>query len=233
MKYRGHGCGGVATVKRSNVAPTHPTVWIGLALATIGLLIAVYAYTGARVYDLLFAFVALIGAMLALIGILVAAWGRSVMAARASRSRRATISADAMTIAKPEPEPTQAATSEDAPTVAPSREKKSFGFAIPKRAKKEKKKEPAKDAIPAGVFAFRRREPEPEPTNEPEPIRLEPRPEPIVEAPLADEPMVTLAPPAPPVRVTLRCPQCSTTFSAEGVRPFSATCGSCGFSATV
>lgn len=232
------GRGPVATVKRANVPPTHPTVWIGLALSVVGLLLAVYAYTGARVYSIAYAFVALAGGLLALTGILVAAWGRAVMASRASRSRRAAFSADAMSIARPAPAES-APTSEDVPTVARSRERKAFAFPLPRRASKERKekKEKEKDAIPAGVFAFKRREPartpgpEPEPETEREPIRLAPSPE--TPAPEPDAPLVTLAPPAEPVRVTLRCPRCSTTFSAQGVRPFAASCSACGFSATV
>lgn len=219
----------MATVKKANVPPTHPTVWVGLALAVVGLLLATYAYTGARVYSIAFAFVALSGALLALAGILVAAWGRSVMASRASRARRATFQADAMSIAKPVSAAQAIAevSSEQAPTVAASAEKKRFSFAMPKlprreRAPKEQKSAtPAgeeKSAIPSGAFRFRRREETPEP-------EAEPRPQP--------EPLVTLAPRPEPVRVTLRCPQCSTTFSAEGARPFEAVCGNCGFAATV
>lgn len=218
----------MASVKRGNVPPTHPTVWIGLALASVGLIVAIFSYTGTRVYEVMYAIVALVGAILALLGIMIAAFGRSFMAARASRSRRAAFSSDAMTMAKPQREAAAEAkaevTSEDVPTVAASREKKRFAFSLGKKDKKER----SPDAIPAGVFAFRRREParEPEPAPMPEPV-VAPAPSLEPEAPL-----ITLAP-AEPVRVTLRCPQCSTTFSAEGVRPFHAQCTSCGFSATV
>lgn len=223
----------MATVKRGNVPPTHPTVWIGLALAALGLLLAVYAYTGSRVYDIAFAFIALVGAFLALAGILTAAWGRSIMASRASRSRRAAFSSDAMAMSRPAEQPT----SEEVPTVASSAEKKRFTFSLGRRTKSEPAREP--EAIPAGVFAFRRREPAPAREREPD-----------VPEVAADEPLVTtaasetsedqdapvrvvIAPSADPVRVTLRCPQCGTTFSAEGVRPFAASCTSCGFSATI
>lgn len=224
----------MATVKRANVAPTHPTVWVGLALAVVGLLFAVYAYTGARVYDVRFAIVAIVGALLALAGIFVAAWGRSLMAARASRARRAGISADALAMARPPSDEAPAPSSEDAPTVAaPPRERTRFAFSLPKRGRKEPAEEERRErAVPAGVFAFRRREPQP---------ASEPVPEQTA-APRLDDgaPLVTLAPspaqaqaPAEAVRVTLRCPQCASTFQATGVRPFEAICGSCGFSATV
>lgn len=211
----------MARVKRANVPPTHPTVWIGLALASVGLLLAIFSYTGSRVYEIAYAFVALAGALLALAGILAAAFGRSFMASRASRSRRAAFSADAMAISKPEEKPTPEPTSEDLPTVAASREKKRFAFSLGRR----KEKEPG--AIPSGVFAFKRREPSPSPEPEPSPSLPSP---PSIEP---ESPLIALAPSAEPVRVTLRCPQCSTTFPAEGVRPFLAQCTSCGFSATV
>lgn len=208
----------MATVKKANVPPTHPTVWVGLALAVVGLLLATFAYTGTRVYDIAFAFVALAGGLLALAGILAAAWGRSIMAARASRSRRGLIKEEALKL------------EEELPTIATTREKKRFAFPLPKR--KEERTESA-----SGVFAFKRRAPEPQP--EPTLARDDPRhPEAQLEASPESIP-VTVAPapqPSPesePVRVTLRCPQCSETFSAEGVRPFTATCGTCGFSATV
>lgn len=218
----------MATVKRGNVPPTHPTVWIGLALASVGLLLAIYAYTGARVYDIRFAFIALAGAFLALLGILTAAWGRSIMSSRASRARRAAFSSDAMSMSRPTEE---APTSDDAPTVAAPATRKRFAFSLGKRDKKEEARS-AREPIPAGVFAFRRRDPAPAPSPAepaPEPAR---EPEGAVPDIHAEEPLVTLAP-ADPVRVTLRCPQCSATFSAEGVRPFAASCTSCGFSATV
>lgn len=222
----------MATVKKANVPPTHPTVWIGLALAVVGLLLATFAYTGARVYDILFAFIALLGAFLALAGILVAAWGRSIMAARASRSRRAGISQDALALARPVGAGEAMAEmvgSEDVPTVAASKDKKRFAFGVPKRKEKEARE---REKAPRAVFAFQRREP----AREPERAMVEPAGSPhAADDPRNPEVSVRLAPetPAPPVRVTLRCPQCSTTFSAEGVRPFSASCGACGFSATV
>lgn len=217
----------MATVKKANVPPTHPTVWVGLALAVVGLLVATFAYTGTRVYDIAFAFTALAGGLLALAGILTAAWGRSIMAARASRSRRGLIKEEALKL------------DEQLPTVATTREKKRFAFPLSRREKPEK----AEAQGAAGVFAFKRRAPEPEPVPEPEPpmARDDPRnPEVQLETPDEEIPITVTSEPesspessAEPVRVTLRCPQCSQTFSAEGVRPFTATCGNCGFSANV
>ena len=202
----------VATVKKANVAPTHPTVWIGLALAAVGLLVATFAYTGTRVYEIGYAFAALAGGLLALGGILTAAWGRSIMSARAGRARRGLIATDAKKLEE----------REDLPTVAAPKEKKRFAFGA------KRKEKPLEAESVAGVFAFKRRAPD-----DPRPPASEPAPEPI--------PVVVTPAPAPapapadakPVRVTLRCPQCSQQFSAEGVRPFAATCGNCGFSATV
>ena len=210
----------MATVKRGNVPPTHPTVWTGLALAVVGLLLAVFAYTGSRVYEITYAFVALAGAFLALAGIFTAAWGRSIMSARASRSRRAGISADALAMARPGPEREELppVSSEDAPTVAAPKDKKRLPFSLPRRAKKKEERREA--PIPAGALRD-----EPAPVAYPTPAPLPPVP-----ALAPDEPLVTLS---GPVRATLRCPQCGATFAAEGARPFQATCASCGFSATV
>lgn len=228
----------MATVKKANVPPTHPTVWLGLGLAAIGLLVATYAYTGARVYEVLYAFVALGGALLALAGILLAAWGRSIMAARASRSRRSAFKEDALALAKPVPVTEAigpaAASSEDAPTIAASREKKRFSFPMPKRAAKPKKDAASEGSGASGagaqsgasVFAFKRRATEaPAPAAPPEPA-----PSPVLDAEL--DAIGDLRDPKT-VRVTLKCPSCATTFSAEGVRPFPAVCTSCGFSAMV
>lgn len=213
----------MATVKKANVPPTHPSVWAGLALATIGLLVAMFAYTGSRVYDIVFAFIALGGGVLALAGILTAAWGRSIMAARASRARRAGIAKDAMQMGKPVKVET-AKGSEDMPTIAAPSEKNRFSFSMPKRAKKEEK-----PADPAALFAFKRRS-TPESAPAPVTARDDPR-NPEIAAQLAQAP---IAPePSPTVKITLKCPQCGTQFSAEGARPFEAKCGSCGFSATV
>ena len=189
-----------AAVKRQ-APPTHPTVWVGLGLAAVGLLVAAYAYTGTRVYDITFAFVAALGGVLALGGILTAAWGRAVMAARAQRSKRGLLRDDAVKAAH------DAHVAEEAPppTVAAPASKKSFDFAsaarrlIPKPAPAKEK--PDRKAL----FAFR--------------------------SPAAPAPVP--APAAEPERVKVRCPQCATQFAAEGVRPFTMTCPSCGFSAEV
>lgn len=218
----------MATVKKANVPPTHPTVYAGLALASVGLLVAIWAYTGTRVYEIVYAVVAAIGGVLALAGILVAAWGRSIMAARSSRSRRATIAQDALAVGKPA-SITQAATeslgSETMPTVAAPSEKKRFSFPIPKRTKKEDKPVEA-----AALFAFKRKPVEAQPA---ERAPDDPR-HPVVAERLAEERPPTPSAEAPaPVRATLKCPQCGHTFSAEGVRPFEARCSSCGFASTV
>lgn len=247
----------MATVKKANVPPTHPTVWVGLGLAVLGLLVATYAYTGSRVYDVLFAFVAILGALLALGGILTAAWGRSIMAARASRSRRATFKDDALALAKPVTvtEAIAQPASEDAPTIAAPREKKRFAFPMPKRSPKgERTEKPGKadKGSPAGVFAFKRREAASEPAATPEassaasssPTLEAPAPAPAFAPDDPRDPAVSARLDAEldaigdlqeprTVRVTLKCPSCGTTFSAEGVRPFTATCTSCGFSASV
>lgn len=133
----------MANVPKRQQPATHPTVWIGLAFASVGLMLAVYSYTGTRIYDVRFALVAFSGGFLALVGILLSAWGRSIMAARAQRARRAGVAPDRSV-------PVEGAS--PPPTVAAPREKRRFSFGL--KAKKEA--EPAK---PAAVFAFRRREP--------------------------------------------------------------------------
>lgn len=219
----------MATVKKANVPPTHPTVYVGLALAVMGLLVAMYAYTGTRVYDIVFAFIALAGALLALAGILVAAWGRSIMAARASRSRRAVIREDALSLAKPVAASDAPASSETLPTIATPPEKKRFSFPIPKRAKKEDKRE----GSPGAVFAFKRREPAAAPAESARapPAADDPRSPGFAAALPAETASVSLV--DRPTRATLRCPQCGNQFVAEGVRPFSATCPTCGFASTI
>lgn len=189
-----------------HVPPTHPTVYVGLGLATVGLLIAVYAYTGVRVYDIRFAFVALVGGILALGGILTAAWGRSVMAARASRQRRGLIASDAVKVA-------DVVGAEVEPTVAVPKAKRSFDFA--RSRKKEKEREKAPTATSGGsLFAFKRREEAME-------AAVEAVPAAVVEAPPTRE------------RITVKCPDCATVITAEGVRPLAIACPSCGFSDTL
>jgi hypothetical protein len=190
----------MAPTKRA-APPTHPTVWIGLGLAGIGLLFALYAYTGTRVYDVLYAGVALVGGVLALAGILTAAWGRAVMSARASRERRSLIQRDAVVVAD------AIAHEAPPPTVAEPAAKKRFSF--PKAsALLESSRGKA-----STLFAFRRR-----PSDEAPPS-----------PPPASEPVAV----AVAQRLTLKCPQCGQQFSAEGVRPFTATCSHCGFAAEV
>ncbi|HEX2022259.1 MAG TPA: hypothetical protein VHH36_06065 [Candidatus Thermoplasmatota archaeon] len=202
---------------------THPTVYVGLGLAVVGLLLATYAYTGSRVYDSAFALVALAGGVLALLGIMTAAWGRAVMGARAQRRARG----------RPAPEPAPGL-----PTVAAPEgksEKRRIPFPIPRRAKRE-----TGEAKPASnLFSFRRRSappPAPEEPAPPEAVIEAPAPEPVP-APPAVEVAVAEAPVAAPApvleRVTLRCPRCATTFTAEGARPFAATCPSCALVAEV
>ena len=191
-----------AAVKR-HAPPTHPTVWVGLGLAAGGLLVAAYAYTGTRVYDITFAAVALLGGVLALGGILTAAWGRAVMSARAQRSRRGLLRDDAVKAAHDahvadEPQP---------PTVAAPASKRSFDFASAARRLIPKPSPPREPADRKALFAFR-------------------TPAPAPAAPAE-------APAAAPERVKVRCPQCATQFAAEGVRPFTMTCPSCGFTAEV
>lgn len=211
----------MATVKKSNVPPTHPTVWVGLGLAAIGLLIAIYAYTGSRVYDVTFAIIAALGGLIALVGILVAAWGRSVMASRAQRSRRATFTQDALAIAKPSALAEEVG-SETMPTIAAPSEKKRFSFSVPKRAPKKEKANGTE-----GVFAFRRKDaPQPQrAADDPRDPAFSPTPMPAAPEPTPLE--------VGPVRATLKCPQCAQTFTAEGVRPFEARCTSCGFASSV
>lgn len=192
-----------AAVKRQS-PPTHPTVWVGLGLAALGLLLAAYAYTGTRVYDITFAFVAILGGALALGGILTAAWGRAVMAARAQRSKRGLMKDDAVKAAH------AAHVAEEAPpTVAAPASKRSFDFArAARRLMPQPRAKTTEGTSKGGLFAFR-------------------SPAPPVEAPAA----AVVA--AEPQRIKVRCPQCSTEFSGEGVRPFTLTCPSCGFAAEV
>lgn len=192
------------TVKRQ-APPTHPTVWIGLGLAGVGLLVAAYAYTGTRVYDITFALVAILGGLLALGGILTAAWGRAVMSARAQRSRRGLISDDARKAARV----AHVAVEEQPPTIAAPAAKREFRFAqaakrlLPKPgAPRAKKAEGG-----ASVFAFRSTAPLPSPSPSPSSVAIE--------------------------RLTLKCPECATEFTSEGVRPFTASCPNCDFAAEI
>lgn len=219
----------MATPQKRVQPATHVSVWIGLGLAVVGLLIALYAYSGTRVYDIAYAYVAVAGGALALAGIMISAWGRAIMAARAQRNRRATIQKDAHMLAD-----VGVATERPPPTVAEPPEKKRFAFSMPGRKPKRAEEAPAIEgkASSGSVFAFKRRAAEPAPAAAPparEPVEI-PAIENLVEAPLemaAPSPAPTLE------RVTLKCPSCATQFMTEGVRPMTATCPSCGFSATI
>lgn len=203
---------------------THPTVYAGLSLAAAGLLVAAYAYTGSRVYDGTFAFVALVGGVLALAGILVSAWGRAVMAARAQRRGRGLDAAPAQ--------------EETAPTVAAVPEKsESRRFALPRLGRRER---PAEDRekTSASMFSFRRRGEAPrapEASLEPAEVSAPAAEAPAPEAPASGEAVAAPVAAEAPVaeRVTMRCPRCGTTFTGEGVRPFTATCPSCALAAEV
>lgn len=217
----------MAATKKASAPPTHPTVWVGLGLAVVGLLVAMYAYTGTRVYDIRFAVVAAVAAVLALAGILVAAWGRSIMASRAQRSRRGLIQQDAMKLAVETSAPEAMAEvvgSETVPTIAAPAEKRRFAFSMPKR------QAPRERDHAALLGAFRRKQPASDDPRDPE-VSATLAPAEVVEVALVPAPEPARDPERE--RVTMRCPQCSTTFSAEGVRPFAATCSACGFSATV
>lgn len=190
----------MATAHKRQSPPTHPTVWVGLGLAAAGLLVAAYAYTGTRVYDIVFALVAILGGLLALGGILTAAWGRAVMAARAQRSKRGLLHDDAIKAAH------QAHVAEEQPpTVAAPRAKVAMRLTqaakrlVPRSNGRGKDEKADKRAL----FAFRTPPPAPAaPT-----VQLE--------------------------RVTLKCPECANEFTAEGARPFTATCPTCGFAAEI
>lgn len=198
----------MAQTKRRVSEPTHPTVWAGLGLAIAGLLVSVYAYTGARVYDIAFFFVAIGGGVLALAGILAAAWGRALGSSRRKRAEKAVrFGAPATAEAGPE----RPAEKPAPPTVAAPAEKRSIlARLVPKGAPKE----PAAPAKP--VFAFKRRG------------------APVAEAGNGSAAVAVQASPVPVLeRLTIACPECGETFSAEGIRPFNASCPKCSFSAEV
>ena len=220
----------MATTRKAAQPATHVSVWVGLGLSIVGLLIAMYAYSGTRVYDITFAYVAMAGGVVALGGILVSAWGRAIMAARAQRMRRQTLQHDALKLTE-----MGIAEARPPPTVAEPPQKKRFAFALPGR--KAKGEAPAVEggASSGTLFAFRSRS-APPPAPEPEPVAVEARALeiPAIEGLVVDAPLpMEAAAPAVAERVTLRCPSCGSQFSAEGVRPLAVTCPSCGFSATV
>jgi hypothetical protein len=222
----------VATAQKKAQPATHVSVWIGLGLSIVGLLIAMYAYSGTRVYDITYAYVAMAGGVVALGGILVSAWGRAIMAARAQRMRRQTLQHDALKLTE-----VGIAEARPPPTVAEPPQKKRFSFSLPSRRPKTEAPAVEGGASSGTLFAFRARAPppvapeaEPAPAAETRAMEI-PAIESLVETPLAID-----APAAVPQaleRVTLRCPSCSTQFTTEGVRPLAVTCPSCGFSATV
>lgn len=217
----------MATTRRAQPA-THPTVYVGLALAAVGLLLALYAYTGTRIYDVRFALVAAGGALCAIVGIFVSAWGRAIVASRAQRSRRGLARDDALAAARE-------TSSSPPPTVAAPASKKRFDFKLGAR-KPRPAKEPASEAPAAakGAFAFKRRAapppPPPPPAGEASVVLAAPEPaHPSAQAP------ATEAASAEPVleRVTVKCPRCATEFTAEGVRPIPIACPSCGLAGSL
>jgi len=239
----------MATVKRNNVAPTHLSVWAGLALASLGLIVALISYTGPRVYDLRFAFVALAGGILALGGILTAAWGRSIMASRAQRARRGltTTSRSQGASSSDTTERTSAAMARPPPTVAVQEEKpkpkaQKGVFAFGRGGKKAAPQQTA----PGGLFAFKRsEEPSDAPASSAATSAAHPNDSPSVTSPPADASDAADAAhgsagsagsagsDAAITRITLGCPDCAHQFTAEGTRPFEAKCPKCGFAATV
>lgn len=217
-----------STPRRAQPA-THPTVYVGLALALAGLLVAMYAYTGTRIYDLTYAYIALGGGVLALLGILTSAWGRAVMASRAQRARRG--------FDAPRP-----SSDEAPPTVAVPRAKRTLKLPpMPRFGRKAEAPQPAADA---SMFSFRRRSaPPPSPPAEPSPAAA------ALPAQQVEVETVPAAPQTPPEeapievapmpaggaveRITMRCPRCANEFTAEGVRPIAVSCPSCGLAGTV
>lgn len=204
----------MAATRRAQPA-THPTVYVGLALATVGLFLALYAYTGTRIYEIQFALVALLGALLALAGIMTAAWGRAIMSSRATRARR--------TVMHDEAVKAESDLAEAPPTVATPKEKKRLD--LRKWARKAKPAEASGSDKPAaqGAFAFKRRAQAPPPTPPEETAAPASAPE---TAAAVDTPAEADAPAIE--RLTVKCPRCATQFVAEGVRPIPIQCPSCG-----
>lgn len=220
----------MAETKRAQPG-THPTVYAGLALATVGLLLALYAYTGTRIYEVRFALVAAGGAFCAILGIFVSAWGRAIMAARAQRSRRAVLHDDARRAADEGLAPP--------PTVAAPVSKKRFDFKLGARKPRPAREDAPEKPAAKGAFAFKRRAappPPPAPPAEEAPVDLAP-PEPAPPLPEPAPVVAVSAEPAPAApaleRITVRCPRCSTEFTAEGVRPIPILCPSCGLAGSL
>jgi predicted RNA-binding Zn-ribbon protein involved in translation (DUF1610 family) len=211
----------MAETKRRVSEPTHPSVWAGLVLAVAGLLVALYAYTGPRVYDIVYFFAALAGGLLALGGILAAAWGRALGASRRKRAEKAArfgapAPAGAATAASSRAARGDGRAADAPPTVAAPADKRTIlARLIPKGAPKEP------EAPPKPVFAFRRRGAGAGPG---------------AAAPAATAAAaVSVEPAKVPVRerLSMACPNCGEQFAAEGVRSFTATCPKCAFSAEV
>jgi len=57
--------------------PPRLHVWVGLVVATVGLVVATYAYTGNRAYEIIYVPVAVLGFLLVLVGSLEAGWGQA------------------------------------------------------------------------------------------------------------------------------------------------------------
>jgi hypothetical protein len=107
------------------------------------------------------------------------------------------------------------------PTVAQPSNKKRFSFPKPSALMARRQKDD--DAVEsssgkAALFAFRRSSNAP-----PAPPEASVAPAPAAESTLV--PVVE--------RLKLKCPSCAQAFTAEGVRPFTATCSNCGFVAEV
>lgn len=205
---------------------THPTVYVGLLLAIGGLLVAMYAYTGTRIYDATYFFVAIGGGLLALFGMLTAAWGRAVATARAQRVRRQRAKRAAESGAAIEPAATrEAAPVEQPPTVAAPREKRRI--AIPSFVRRGKREGSDAEDEAGNMFSFRRRAAR----NEPEQVVVEETPASAAESATTHATDVTSD--GVEVRITLKCPQCATQFTAEGVQPIAIECPSCGLTGQV
>lgn len=210
------------TKRRSE--PTHPTVWVGLAFALAGLVVALYAYTGPRVYDIIYFFVAILGGVLSLGGILTAAWGRAIGQARRQRSRRLAVAAGGSSVVRTGTDDSR--TGDDGrasspPTVAAPPEKKGLLARLkPSGGKGGEKGAAEASDKPKPVFAFKRRAAASGEAGAAENAPAEAGSGDADAGPRKE-------------RVTLQCPECATTFSQEGTRPFRVACPNCAFSADV
>lgn len=225
----------VTTGTRKRTQPsTHPSVFVGLLMAIGGLLLAMYAYTGTRIYDRTFAYVAIGGGILALSGILVSAWGRAIMASRAQRARRVAVRENAQQQdQKLEEKPARrgfslgrkrAAEARAPPTIAaPADKKRALMPTLPKLGRRGKAKpENGANGAPS-FFAFKRKN-EGASSSGGASSSVVTEEQPADTDPTADGAIV---------RITLRCPECNEQFTAEGVQPLTVTCPACSFSGTV